>query len=92
MQTQLKHSNETQTARLATLDELRKNLFPVHLNPVPCRTTCKNWLDDAKIPRLKTNPFARRGGGPCYYQVSAVEKFLRSRMLPGKIQVKGGEL
>ena len=75
---------QSNSARLANLDELRKNLFAVHIAPVPCNSTLRAWLDQAKIPRMKSNPLAKRGGGPCYYQVSAVEKFLRSRMLPGK--------
>ena len=77
--------NPSQTARLATMAELRKTLLTAHLSPVPCAVTLRNWFDAAHVPRLKTNPTARRGGGPCYYSVAHVEKFLRSRMLPGKM-------
>jgi hypothetical protein len=74
-----------QNVRLATLDELLKSIIPVFLSPVPSRHTLRLWLDAAKVPRFKSNPLAKRGGGPCYYQVAAVEKFLRSRMVPGKL-------
>ena len=76
--------NPSQTARLATMAELRKTLLASHLCPVPCTVTLRNWFDRAAIPRFKCNATALRGGGLVYYQVSAVEKFLRSRMLPGK--------
>jgi hypothetical protein len=68
--------------RLASLDELIKNTLPVFIVPVPSRETVRAWLDDAKIPRLKSNPTAIRGGGPVYYSVAAVEKYFRARTLP----------
>jgi hypothetical protein len=74
------------TARLATLDELLQTVIPVFLSPVPCRETLRAWFDDAKIPRFKSNPLAKRGGGPVFYSVSHVEKFLRSRTIPGRMQ------
>lgn len=70
------------TARLATLDQLTENILPNFLAPVPSRTTLRSLFDGARIPRFKANPLARRGGGPVYYSVSAVEKFIRSRTLP----------
>ena len=72
-------------ARLATLDELLQNTIPLFLSPPPSRYTLRLWLDEAKVPRFKSNPLAKRGGGPCYYQVSAVEKLLRSHTWPGKL-------
>jgi len=71
-----------QTARLATLLKIRNDVLPQYINPVPSLETLRDWLDDAKIPRFKSNPTAKRGGGPCFYSVSAVEKLLRSRTLP----------
>ena len=68
-------------ARLATLDELEKTILPVFLSPIPSRETLRSWFDAAKIPRFKNNPSAKRGGGPCYYSVSAVEKLMRSRTM-----------
>jgi hypothetical protein len=71
------------TARLATLDELLKVTIPVFLSPPPSREVLRDWFDDAKIPRFKSNPCAKRGGGPVFYSVSAVEKFFRDRtMIP----------
>lgn len=70
------------TARLATLDEIRDKVIPLFISPVPTRETVRDWLDAAKIPRFKSNPAAKRGGGPVYYSVAATEKFLRARILP----------
>ena len=70
-------------ARLATLDVLLQTTIPVFLSPAPSRETLRVWFDQARIPRFKANPLARRGGGHVYYSVAAVEKFLRSRTLPG---------
>jgi hypothetical protein len=74
-------------ARLATLDELLENVIPAFLSPVPCRETLRAWFDEARIPRFKTNPMAKRGGGPVFYSVCHVEKFLRSRTMPGRLQL-----
>ena len=74
-------SNVKQKARLATLDELIANTIPVFIVPVPCRDTVRDWLDNAKIPRFKSNPTAKRGGGPVFYSVPDVEKFFRNRTM-----------
>ena len=73
------------TARLASLDGLLETLIPAFLNPAPSRETLREWFDAARIPRFKANPTARRGGGPVYYSVAAVEKFLQSRTLPCRL-------
>ena len=75
-----------QTARLATLGQLLETTFAAHLSPVPSREAARDWLDQARIPRLKANPRAKRGGGVVYYQVCAVERMLRGRLLPGRIR------
>ncbi len=71
-------------ARLATIDVLLETTVPAFLDPVPSRETLREWFDRARIPRFKANPLAKRGGGPVYYSVAAVETFLRSRTLPGR--------
>jgi hypothetical protein len=76
--------SDSSSARLATLSELRQNVIPNFIQPVPCEATIRNWLDAAKVPRFKANPSAQKGGGPCYYSVPHVEKLFR-RMLPGKL-------
>jgi hypothetical protein len=73
--------NVTTTARLATLDQLQKTTIAVFLDPIPAKQVLRDWFDAARIPRFKSNPAAKKGGGPCYYSVSAVEKFLRSRII-----------
>ena len=79
------NKSNTTTARLATLDELIQTTIPAFLSPVPCRETLRSYFDSAKIPRFKSNPSAKRGGGTVFYSVAGVEKFLRGRMLPGRM-------
>lgn len=73
------------SARLATLESLVKTLIPAYLDPPPRHETLRDWFDGARIPRFKANPAAKRGGGPVYYSVAAVEKFLQSRTLPCRL-------
>lgn len=74
--------------RLATVDELLKTTVPAFLSPPPSRDTLRTWLDKAKIPRFKSNPTAKRGGGPVFYSVSATEKFFRNcTMKPVKFNI-----
>jgi hypothetical protein len=73
------------TARLASLDGLLQTIIPAFLNPTPSRETLREWFDEARIPRFKANPTAKRGGGPVYYSVVAVEKFLQTRTLPCRL-------
>ena len=79
---QMKKLSTDINSRLATLDELLASTIPSYLTPVPSRDTLRDWLDNAHVPRFKANPLAKRGGGPVFYSVSGVEKFLRSRTLP----------
>lgn len=72
-------------ARMATIGQLRKTVITAYLDPVPCTVTLRAMFDAAQIPRLKSNPAARRGGGPCYYSVAAVERYLKTRTLPGRL-------
>lgn len=78
-------TNSPTTARLATLDQLVKTLIPAYLTPIPSHETLRDWFDTARIPRFKANPTARRGGGPVFYSVAAVEKFLQTRTLPCRL-------
>ena len=80
------HTKITQpSARLATLNQLAKTLIQAHLNPVPSNETLRDWFDTARIPRFKSNPAAKRGGGSVFYSVAAVEKFLQTRTLPCRL-------
>ncbi len=73
--------NCSQTARLATLDQLKQATIPNFIEPVPSDETLRDWFDAAGIPRFKANPMAKRGGGHVFYSVAAVEKFFRNRTL-----------
>jgi hypothetical protein len=76
---------EKSLARLATLDQLLQTIIPAYLAPTPSHETLRAWFDQARIPRFKANPAAKRGGGPVFYSVSAVEKLLQSRTLPCRL-------
>ena len=78
-------TNQTSSARLATLEHLAKTLVAAYLAPPPSHETLRTWFDDARIPRFKANPTAKRGGGPVFYSVAAVEKFLQTRTLPCRL-------
>jgi len=73
------------SARLATIDQLLQTVIPAYLTPSPSVFTLRLWFDRARIPRFKSNPTAKRGGGTVFYSVSAVEKFLQSRTLPCRL-------
>jgi len=68
------------TAQLATMDELIQTVLPLFITPIPSRETLRSWFDRASVPRLKTCPTAKRGGGALYYDVEAVKEFLRSHV------------
>jgi hypothetical protein len=53
----------TCTARLATLDQLVETTISNFISPVPSHETLREWFDAANIPRFKSNPTAKRGGG-----------------------------
>jgi len=74
----------TSTARVATMGQIRSNVVAAYMDPPPSVETLRRWFDDSRIPRMKANPSAKRGGGPVYYSVPAVEKLLRARTLAGK--------
>ena len=76
---------QTTSARLATLQCLAKSLVAAYLEPVPSHETLRDWFDTAQIPRFNSHPAAKRGGGPVFYSVAAVEKFLQTRTLPCRL-------
>ena len=72
------------TARLATMDQLIENTLPAFISKIPCKLTLRTWFDNAQVPRVKANPSAKRGGGYVFYSVAHVEKYFRTRLLPGR--------
>jgi hypothetical protein len=75
------NGNNGSTARAATIGQLLKTTIPVFLDPPPSAESLRDWFDKENVPRFKTNPLAKRGGGPVYYSVSVVEKLLRQRLM-----------
>ena len=76
---------DNRSARLATLNQLLQTVIPEYLTPAPSAFTLRVWFDRERIPRFKSNPTAKRGGGTVFYSVAAVEKFLQSRTLPCRL-------
>ena len=72
--------------KLATLKALRKEILPRIISPVPTEETLRAWFDAADVPRFKSNPFSKRGGGACYYSVPHIEQFLSDHTANGKVQ------
>jgi len=73
--------SEVSSVRLASLSQIKKEIVPNFITPVPHDDTLRNWFEAAKIPRFKFNPTAKHGGGTVWYSIPAVEKFFRSRTL-----------
>jgi hypothetical protein len=73
------HNVNNSTARAATLDQLIETTIPLFISPTPSKATLRIWF--RRIPRIKANPSAKRGGGPCFYSVAGVEKFFRNRTI-----------
>jgi hypothetical protein len=69
------------TARMAWLDVIQKEVVPQFIQPTPCRAPLKKRFKN--LPRFKSNPCAKRGGGTLFYNVAGVERFLKQRTLPG---------
>lgn len=67
------------------MNQLLQTVIPAHLTPAPSTFTLRAWFDRERIPRFKSNPTAKRGGGTVFYSVAAVEKFLQSRTLPCRL-------
>jgi len=67
-------------AEFLTLTELRKQVLPGLLAPIPDNHRLRRWFRG--LPRLQHNGVARRG--TAYYSVSAVEDWVRSHIVAGK--------
>jgi hypothetical protein len=68
-------------ARLATLAEIRRDVLPLWINPIPSTATLRTWFANDGVQRLKANPTCKRGGGPVYYSLADVEKSFRRRIV-----------
>lgn len=74
----MKVETPTQNVRFATLSELRSNILPNFISPVPSVETLRGWFRRARVGQWKCNPSARHGGGVVYYKVADVERMLRN--------------
>jgi hypothetical protein len=72
------HKQASRRDQVSTLDELIVSVLPNHFTQVPRKARLRAWFRAARISYFKANPAAIRGGGPAYYSVSAVERFLGS--------------
>ena len=63
--------------RMATAAFLLEKTVPLYLAPVPSEESFKQLLKRNRVPFMKANPCAKRGGGHVYFSVAHVEKLLR---------------
>lgn len=65
---------------LLSLADFRDKIAARLLTPVPTVRTLRAWLTRGKVPLIKANPVARRGGGVVYVHRSTAEAYLRRRI------------
>lgn len=66
-------------AHTATAEVIHQRYARLYFDPPPSVATLRDWLVRAKVPWVKANMTARRGGGPLYFHVAAADRFLRRR-------------
>ena len=70
--------NQSVSPRFKSLAQLKPGLFAGYLDPMPSDFSLRAFLQRNRVPFIKANPGAKRGGGACFYCVTAAEKALRS--------------
>jgi hypothetical protein len=71
-------NNAKVSPRFQSLAQLKPGLFAGYFDPLPSDFSLRQFLLRHRVPFIKTNPVAKRGGGACFYSVAATEKALRS--------------
>lgn len=74
------------TPRLATLATLKRDVLPGYFGELPSDETLRHRLRSAGIPFIKTNRAARRGGGAVWWDIAAVDRYLRAQIRPGVVR------
>ena len=69
--------------RLATLSKLKSGLLSGYFPDLPCDETLRTRFKAAGVPFIKSNRAAVRGGGTVWWDVAAVERYLKSAIRPG---------
>src|SRR6267154_3419706 len=67
-------------AKLATMEEIQRDILPLWMNEPPSTATLRAWFNRDRVQRLKANPHSKHGGGRVWFLVSDVERCLRNRM------------
>lgn len=66
-------------SRLVTLRAIHEEIAPRFFYPMPSIYTLGRWLLRARLPKVKANHKAKRGGGLVYYHAGAVERWMSER-------------
>lgn len=66
-------------AHTATVAVISERIARTYFDPLPRHSTLRDWLIRARVPRVKANMTAKRGGGPLYFHVGAAERCLKRR-------------
>lgn len=73
----------TCTPRLATLARIKSDVLPGYFDELPSDETLRNHFRAAGIPFIKRNRAAKRGGGPVFWEISAIERYLKAQLKSG---------
>lgn len=66
-------------AHTATIAVIQERIARAYFDPLPRLSTLRDWLIRARVPRVKANMGAKRGGGPLYFHVAAAERCLKRK-------------
>lgn len=72
-------STKGTTAHTATVAVIHERFARLYFDPAPRLTTLRDWLIRGRVPWVKANMAAKRGGGPLYFQVAFAEKLLKRK-------------
>lgn len=72
-------SRKKPMAHTATAKVIHEKIARLLFDPPPKLETFRDMLIRGGVPYTKSNPDAKRGGGPQYFHVAAAERFLRRK-------------
>ena len=62
--------------------KLKADVLPGYFDELPSDETLRSRFKAARVPFIKCNRAAKRGGGVVFWDIAAVEKHLRSALRP----------
>ncbi len=70
---------EKPLAHTATARTIHARIASKLFDPPPTVAGLMGWLLGGKVPYVKANPGAKRGGGTLYFHTAAAEKLLKRK-------------